>query len=364
MKIPFLKITSLLLIVFFCFKGPVKAQQINIDALNAYWKITDRLRQGDTLSAESWKTFLSMDGNRQYIANQGFDTVFLEYYRKTMQTVYMPQYSDKIKKMMEHKFDYWVAYKINQYKEHEVELRAYASHLKEPAYLDSMYKNAWAWLPERLHTKSPKTSIFFIGIDNDALVEGDTIVFTTWSAYNQDKLKYGILGGHELHHVLRKPVGFGSVKHADEGILYVLNAILNEGSADMVDKNYSFDSTKEIPMEYHFDELLLTHPDSIIRVIDTSMQVMAKSKGITFTTVKQYRKLITYSSGHNPGYYMTDIIVRNGYRKELIQNIQDPFYFIYLYNKAAKRDKQHPPVFSSAAISYCKELEKQYWKPY
>jgi predicted transcriptional regulator len=60
---------------------------------------------------------------------------------------------------------------------------------------------------------------------------------------------------------------------------------------------------------------------------------------------------------------MTDIIVRNGYRKELIQNIQDPFYFIYLYNKAAKKDRQHPPVFSSAAISYCKELEKQYWKP-
>jgi hypothetical protein len=357
-----LKIVAVIAAVLFIFKTAGYAQHIHLDALNAYWKIADQARGGDTISREAWKNFLDLDGNKQYIANQGFNDAFLDGYRKWLQFVYNPKNEQRLKKMMENKFDYWIAYKINQYKEHETELREYASHLSDNAYLDSMYKNSWAWLPPRLHTKSPETNIYFIGIDNDALVQKGTIIFTLWTAYCQDKLRYGILGGHELHHVLRKGVGFDKVKPGDEGILYVLSAILNEGSADMIDKKLGFMYPDKVPVEYHFDELLLTHPDSIIRQIDTTMQVMAKSNGVQYATQKQYRKLINYSSGHNPGYYMADVIVRNGYKADLIKNIQNPFYFIYLYNKAAAKDKIHPPVFSAASVSYCKALEKEYWK--
>lgn len=356
------RILAVFLMLFFCGQAKGVAQEINVDALDAYWKITDRLRLGDTLSHETWGAFLAMDGNRQYVENQGFDAAFLESYRKTMQLVYNPANEEKVRKMVANKLSYWMVYKINQYKANETALKAYAARLKDKAYLDSIYKNSWAWLPKQLQTKSPTTKIFFIAIDNDALVDRGTIVFTLWSAYNQDKLKYGILGGHEMHHILRKPVGFENVKPGEEGLLYVLNSILNEGSADMVDKRFSFDQTKDIVYEYHFDELLLSRPDSIIQQIDTAIQIMAHSKGEKYRTVKQYRNLINYSSGHNPGYYMADIIVRNGYRRELIKNVQNPFFFFYLYNKSAKKDKQHPPVFSAEAISYLRELEAKYWK--
>ncbi|WP_316804457.1 DUF5700 domain-containing putative Zn-dependent protease [Pedobacter nototheniae] len=82
-----------------------------------------------------------------------------------------------------------------------------------------------------------------------------------------------------------------------------------------------------------------------VKQLDTAMQLILKSKGAAFKTVKQYRNLMNYSSGHNPGYYMADIIVRNGYRKALIENVQNPFYFIYMYNKAAKKDKNHRQYF-------------------
>lgn len=204
--------------------------------------------------------------------------------------------------------------------------------------------------------------IYFIGIDNDALVDHGTIIFTTWSAYNQDKLKNGILGGHELHHVLRKPYHFNGVAPADAGTIYTLSAILNEGSADMIDKKYGQDHLKDLPMEYDFTELLLTKPDSIIRQIDTALQLLASSNGKEFRTAKQYAKLMNYSSGHNPGYYMASIIVRNGYSRMLVKNIQNPFMFFYLYNEAAKKDKEHPPILSDGAIEELKLLEKKYWK--
>ncbi|WP_316839097.1 DUF5700 domain-containing putative Zn-dependent protease [Pedobacter gandavensis] len=357
-----LKTISLIFLLFFCLEKPAVAQQVDLSSLNAFWKITDRLKQGDTLSRAAWKSFLELEGNRLYIDNQGFSEVFLDNYRKTLQMVYNPKNEARVQKMMDDKLNNWLAYKINQYKIHEKELKAYAAKLQEPTYLDNMYLYCWQWLPKRLHQKSPDTKIFIIGIDNDALVHRGTIVFTLWNVYNQDKLKNGILGAHELHHVLRKPRSIVATSPSEEGIIYALQVVLNEGSADMIDKKYSFDKSKDIVYEFHFDDLLLNKPDSIVMQLDSSMQTLAESKGLKFKTVKDYRNLFNYSSGHNPGYYMADIIVRNGYRKELIENVQNPFCFITLYNKAAKKDKQHPPVFSDQAIAFSKVLEAKYWK--
>lgn len=345
-----------------CLVNLAKAQQVDLTSLNVFWKITDRLKQGGTLSREEWKNFLQLEGNKVYIENQAFNEQFLDNYRKTLQFVYNPKNAERLKKMVDDKLNNWMVYKINQYKDHEQILKKYATHLQEPAYLDSIYKQCWEWLPKRLQVRTPQTKIFIIGIDNDALVDKNGIVFTLWNVYNQDKLKYGIVGAHELHHILRRQRSLKATTPAEEGILYALQAILNEGSADMIDKKYSFDPSKDIVYEYHFDDFLLNKPDSIVKQLDTAMQLMAQTKGATFKTVKQYRNLMNYSSGHNPGYYMADIIVRNGYRKQLIAHIQNPFYFIYLYNKAAKKDKKHPPLFSKTTIDFCKQLAQRYWK--
>ncbi|MFI5452241.1 DUF5700 domain-containing putative Zn-dependent protease [Pedobacter sp. UC225_61] len=349
-------------IFFCCWVNLAMAQKVDLTSLDAFWKITDRLKQGDSVSRGEWKSFLALEGNKVYIENQAFSEQFLESYRKTLQFVYNPKNTIRLKKMMDDKLNNWLAYKINQYKDHEQVLKTYAAQLHDPAYLDSIYRQCWQWLPKPLQVKVPQTKIFIIGIDNDALVDRNGIVFTLWNAYNQDKLKYGIVGAHELHHMLRKQRSLRASIPADEGILYALQAVLNEGSADMIDKKYSFDPSKEIVYEYRFEEFLLSRSDSIVKQLDTAMQLMAQSKGSTFRTVKQYRSLMNYSSGHNPGYYMADIIVRNGYRKQLIANIQNPFYFIYLYNRAAKRDKKHPTLFSKEAIGFCKQLERRYWK--
>ena len=53
----------------------------------------------------------------------------------------------------------------------------------------------------------------------------------------------------------------------------------------------------------------------------------------------------------------------NGYTKQLIATADDPFAFLYLYQKAAKKDKAHPPCFSAASIRYLKGLERKYTKP-
>lgn len=350
-------LASLLLGILFS----TQAQTINTEALDAYWKMVEPLKQGDSLSVETWNNFLQLKGNQIYIKNQGFDKAYLANLRKAVEVVYMPVYASVVAERMKKPFEYWLTYKVNQYKVHEVELKAYQQRLATASYQEAIYTNAWAWLPKRLHQKAPNLTIFLLGIENDAIASGDVLVFTLWAAYNNDKLKEGILAGHEMHHALRKPVAFQQVAEQDKGLLYTLNSILNEGSADMIDKKYGIINKDKVPTEFDYEDFLLGKSDSIIQKIDENITRMAQSNGQEYQSVKYYRNLVKGTSGHCPGYYMADVIVRNGLKNKMLENIQNPFAFVYLYNQAAKKDHAKPPVFTEISISYLKGLEKKYW---
>lgn len=352
------------LIIAICFSFTAIGQRIHTTPLDAYWKIIEPLKQNDSLSVKEWYTFLAIDANKTYIENQGFDSAYLEKLRKNIQYVYMPAYDSLLKARVaaieKDPASYWITYKVYVYKKYEKELKQYQKQLASPAYLEAVYTNAFAWLPKNLQQKDTTVNFYLLGIENDAIAGGGTIIVTLWSAYNQDKIKLGILGGHEMHHVLRKGIEFKNVGENDKGLLYVLKSILNEGTADMIDKVLAIAHEDELPMGSKFKEFELFEADSIVKQIDSSIQILSKTESKVYKTEKDYRNLLRWSSGHCPGYYMADIIVRNGFKKQLISHIQNPFYFIYLYNRAAKKDIKKPPVFSSAAIKYVKLLEEKY----
>ena len=316
------------------FNIPVFAQKIDTSPVDAYWKLVEPLKRGDSLSIKDWDSFLQIEANKTYIDNQGFDKAYLERLRKTIQLVYMPRYDSLLQaRLIQIKKDpstYWLTYKVHVYKEYEKELKAYEEQISQPSYIDSIYKNVFNWLPKNLRKKDTSVNIYFLGIENDAIAGGGIVIATLWSIYIQDKLKMGILGGHEMHHVLRKRIDFKNIPENEQGIMYVLNSILNEGSADMIDKNYAIENDDELPVGSKFKEFLLFQADSILKQIDTSIIKMAQSDGRIFKTEKEYRNLLRWTSGHCPGYYMAEIIVRNGFKKKLLKNIQNPFYFIYL----------------------------------
>ncbi len=341
------------------------AQKLDFEPLDAYWKMIEPLKRNDSLSLDDWNTFLSLEPNKVYIENQAFDSSYLERLRKTIQIVYMPRYDSllavRVAAIDIDPSSFWLTYKVYMYKKYEQDLKEYQHNISGSTYLTAIYDNAFKWLPKRLQNIDTTVTFHFLGIENDAIAGGGTIIATLWQIYIQDKLKLGLLGGHEMHHVLRKGITFKNIPDNEKGIMYLLSGILNEGTADMIDKTYNIAHDDELPMGTRFKEFELYQADSIVKQIDTSLSIMAKSNGAIYKTEKDYRNLIRWTSGHCPGYYMTEIIVRNGYKKQLLKNIQNPFAFIYLYNRAALKDAKNPPYFSNVSIDYVKHLEQKYF---
>jgi hypothetical protein len=346
------KLLSLLLLFLSCHF--IQAQSIDGTAAIRYFELTDSLRLNKRASDSLWKNFLSLDGNSQYIQNQGYSEKYLNRLRKDLEVVYMPQHDSLLQERLKNPQQHYNTYLIHFYKANEPQLREYLQKIlaDKDAYLAALYKEAYSLLPKHMHNTSPQATLYFNALGNDALANKGNVVLTLWGTYVYDRTKYGILGGHELHHLIRKQKNY-TVVEKDESLLLMLNLLLNEGAPDLIDKRYTMD--KGMPEDMQLGDYMLQLGQKQLPKVDEVIRDIAT--GAKTYNSKDIKQQVIGMSGHVPGYYMADIIERNGLKKKLVANIDNPFQFIYLYNKAAKKDKTKPFVFSQETIAYLKDME-------
>lgn len=344
----------LYLLFISCTYFSASAQQLNFEAVDHYFKLTDNLRKDIPLSDESWNELLAYSGVQIYINNNGLDEQVLKSYRRNFEIAYMPRYDSILQARLKQPENYFVLWVFNNYKTQEQELKNYYQEIKANpnSYLDSIYAKAYTILPKKMQTKAEGTSIYFIPLMNDAVAEENSIVLTLYGAYHYDKLKFAALGGHEIHHVLRKTKQTESEE--DRYVYEALTLLLNEGSADLLDKRFT--ASQECPDDLKYYEYLMEYGPITLSALDSAIiDHSTKTKQIS----KKDLQSIAPMSGHIPGCYMATIIERNGLAKAMISAIDDPVKFTLLYNKAAKIDRESPYYFSDQSISYIKKIKQK-----
>jgi hypothetical protein len=277
-------------------------------------------------------------------------------YRKAIEVVYMPRYDSLRRAKLDAKVWYYLM--VNDYKEHEPDYRKLVASTKNNAVsLDLMYQKAYGYLPARNHTKVADLNIYYEALGNDATSQAEGLFYSLRAVRDANEAGAGILQGHEMHHKLRTGKDFGVIAPDDEGLMGIMFSIQNEGLADLIDKSV----TMNMPGDPRgIREWALYPAPTFIRQMDSTIQVRAL--GGAPATGRWYRQLSKGSNGHLPGFFMSSAIKKNGYTKQLIDKADDPFAFFYLYQKAARKDKTHPPRFSDAAMRYLKALEQKYTK--
>lgn len=352
-------LTFILTAVFITASSFLFAQTFEDATCYKYFEITARLKKGDSLSRAEWKNFLSDKAIQDYMADQGVDDKYFESYRKSLQIVYMPKNAAILQKRLEDPGSYWLTYMINQYKINEDGMKEYLRQIDQDpkSYFDISYKYAYAALPKKAHKKLPGLKVAIIPIHNDAHAQKDMIIYTLLCAYKNDQNRMGALGGHELHHMLRPQPEF-DIAPQDNSPVTAMYRVLNEGSADMVDKKYMTEAaTLLLPEQRYFQEFfdegkkLLPHMDSLLQKNPETWKNLK---------VKDFFKGTPYSGGHVPGTYMVHYIEKNGLKRELLQSMDDPFAFFLIYDKAARKDKEIPFRFSDAALQNIKNLRNKY----
>lgn len=355
-----MKMIRLLLVLAFLggLLRPAAAQTINVEAVERYWQLTDSLRRDFPLTDAMWNSFLAVPANRRYVASI-FNEPGLKRYRDAIEVAYRPSLDSVRRARL--KAENWYYVLADQYRQREPEFREYLRvTARQPAYLGQMYQLAYEYLPARARTRVANLQLAYVAIGNDAISEEAGIVFSLKSALDADKPKNGILEAHEMHHQLRPGLDFSFADSVDRPLLYALNMTLNEGMADLIDKQVQLQSPAD---SAEIREWLLLRAPRVLHVLDSVMQVAAARPGAPRPELRYYRRLFNGTTGHLPGFYMARLIERHGYCSQMLAAVDDPLAFFLLYQRAALKDKGHPPVFAKSSVAYLKILQKKYVKP-
>jgi len=243
----------------------------------------------------------------------------------------------------------------NNFKEHMKWLQNNQEELK-----DSIISRTKLFLPKQQKLRDTFPQVYYHALDFDASANTKGIFISIMSAYDNNKKRLGNFEAHELHHLYRRSIlEEKDIQEKDKGIIWAIEAALDEGIADMVDKDVMLSKESDWWLKgylvKHYEEngkkALLELNNYILDEIENNHH-----------SEDEYREIYYGSVGHLPGYYMAKSIKEDGRLDELIETSDNPFKFCILYNEAAKNSKGELPVFNEEAINYIKQLMDKYQK--
>lgn len=324
------------------------AQRLNTDAIDAFWRVVDRLERDKPLTDSLWNAYYDLPGNKAYMhANRPAEEV--AEHRRYLEFVFRPSVRDSLKTLPDQNDD--ILDNLVYIRDHEAALRAYTDTVVLPAYLSGCRDLALQYLPKGKHLPIPSDlTIYIMAIAFDGAFQGSHMYFGIARVYEYDRFRKGALAGHELHHQMRVDDSLRRPVTADDSAAFTaVDLVNNEGSADLIDKMLVIDNPGQVFRAAGNLHRLMDRAPAAIRALDSCFR---RGSG-------DYDAILNYSSGHLPGMYMADVIRRGGLTAELVAHDDNPFRFFYYYNQAAALDPRKPPVFSAEAMGYLRGLEKR-----
>jgi hypothetical protein len=349
-------------ILLFIFAIPGRAQRFDTRAIDLFWIVVDRLEQDRPLTDSLWTAYYELPGNKDYMARNRPNDQVTEH-RKYLEMVFRPSMRDSLPELRLQKGGPGddILQNLLYIHDHEAAIRRYTAVVTAKDYLNTCLTLAKRFLPAETNPLPANLVIYIEAMTLDAAVQTPNMYFGISIIYDLDRIQQGTVAAHELHHQLRKSREIGkSISSSDSVSFTMAEQINNEGTADMVDKPITVAHVDSVYDGASLVHWLFDDAPAVIRRLDSAFLVNARAgRGQRPFGYRDARRMMLYSSGHIPGFYMADVIIRNGGQAALIQGCENPFVIFYLYNSYAAKDKERPVLFSDQTIAYLRELEKR-----
>ena len=327
---------------------------INTEAIEAYFRITDSLKAKKVVSQRDWDRFFGLRGNAVFVHSAGKDSAELkERFIRNVQLVYSEAVSSDLKPAR----DLMLA-DIYFLRQHELGIRNFVRNIGHTDIVGKMYAEAYKYLPEKMRGKVEGLQVFYAApVMPNAYARANSIYINTALEYRFITIRPGIVGSHELHHLLLRDRQFRD-RTVTDGIILVaaLKRTAREGIADLIDKKY----LEALP-DTTYSSLQQRQLALSSALISDFNKEVEKWAFLALPGRQVGSRMFKLRWGHTPGYYMARVIEKNGLLTQLIQSIDNPFQFVYIYNEAARLDPAQAPRFSDAAIRLLKDIEHRFY---
>lgn len=333
--------------------------QYNFESCYKLWELTAKLKNNIAPTEAEWEALHQTEGyKRKNISDERWKA-----FTSKIIFAFTPGNEDSLSAMSGSDLSYkYIAAFVRQ----EDSLKEYVKQIPLLHLIDSALLFTNKNLPSAYQNRFTPPVIYFALWDYDGSGAANQVCIDLLISYHTSKLKPGVFEAHELYHAALSNYQVKTKRFkrdpSDEhrGPFIVVNALSEEGSADLIDKEWIvFHPQSAYLQKDTFKIFSDTKAPVYISNINEALEKLSDGVLKPYTEASYWMKLIPWAA-HIPGTYMSAVIKRNGLEKQVIENADNSFRFFYLYNQAAINDPGKPPVFSKKAIRFLKMLEKKY----
>jgi Putative zinc dependent peptidase (DUF5700) len=321
--------------------------------VDQFWEIVNTLEANREPSKSEWNKLFNTPGYK-VLLNGEFKREFFEH---NFSLVFKPSQKKKLEQAIKSRKNLHHLTHYIKIRDNKAKVKDQFKNLKRKDFNRLAIQRTLEYLPQKKVSIYPPVSFLIfesngrgsspIVVDLAASIEWDFISFLS----------------HEFHHWYRSrnlQIKQHQIKSEDRDLVNALSMIEAEGIADMVDKKDWYTKPNKAISDYArrfiFD---VQRTPQIIKKIDGALK-----KIIADNNQKKAQGKLIFSylpqRGHTTGYFMARLILEKFSKRELTNCVGNPFKFILLYNKAAKKSGGRYPAFSNNSVNVIKELSAKY----
>jgi len=346
------------------------AQTVDLSSVDEFFQVTSTLLNGKEISAEQWRSFDRSSAYREFAERT--DSTLINTIRSSIYLAFgngnpvekerilnIPQ--EEMNRHPEEMLQKLILINYLDVNDHYSSLRTFREQYDFQALVEKARDRLRSFLEISPDSVSGLKPVYFLFISADGKNKEEAIYLDFNLIYKKTEAQRADFLAHEYFHNFRERYENHDFNYKNY-LNYSLDAIQNEGIADLIDKTGGygkyFTEAGEPP------EMVATW----VRLYDQAQEdlerlqqlVMKYAKGeMTEAEMEEEIQDIVRFNGHPIGFFMASHIVSAGYSSEMLTSFYDPNEFYRLYNEAAR--KQGLFQLSEEFLSYVKGLTGQYY---
>lgn len=245
------------------------------------------------------------------------------------------------------------------------QLNAFRDSLSRSAPVAEAVRTAAKFLPPGATNVGDPPFVAFAIFRNDGYSLGPGVIVDLLNAYEANLV---LFLGHEFHHTYvgrAQEAALGPAVRIDNpddrALRGAIQALRNEGIADLVDKPYPLTWPNPVRAAYvkKYNEEYAKTPETL-RQLDSLLQVVADDS-TQLTAAGTRARALLWSNSHANGAYIARTIYERFGVDSLYPAVTNPAALLRTYT-AAEKARGNAPPFSAKAWRVIEGFERRYWR--
>ena len=322
------------------------AQTVDLTSVDEFFKITSTLKQGKEISNEQWERFdksssykLFSESENKFLINTIKTSIAMVFANdnEIMKDSILNISKEEMAKQKNLMLKKLILTNYQDIKNNYDSIQSFREHYDLASLPAKAIQRLQTFLGTSIDSTMKLKPIFFFFLNQDGSDSEDALFIDFNLIYKMTEQERIDFLAHEYFHNYRGYFEKADFNHKCD-LSFMLDMIQNEGIADQIDKSMGYQNYySSVRFGDELSQIMVDLYNNAEEDLKKIQNIIIQYTRNEITQSKMVDELLeVYKfNGHAIGFYMSNQIIKAGYKKKMVETFYNPYEFYRLYNLAA-----------------------------